>query len=96
MRIAKLGIADIRKTIGLRVVPAMAQLRLPLERRRRFQFGLNEFVDHVARVDINRADGHDFLTIAARQLAEQQGDEDAQLGDLFLVVVFDGVVVTLE
>lgn len=53
------------------------------------------FGHHVSGVDVDGADGHDLLPIARRELAYQQGDERVELGHLFLVVLFHGVVVAL-
>lgn len=57
----------------------MAQLRLPRELRRRLHLAADEPPDHVSRMDVDGADGHDLLALLSRQLPQQEGDERVQL-----------------
>lgn len=48
---------------------------------------------HISGVDVDGADGHDLLPIARCKLANQQGDEGVELGNLFSVILLHGVVI---
>ncbi len=52
----------------------MSKLRLPHEGERALDLVGDELADDVARVNVDGANRHDLLTVAARQRAEQQGD----------------------
>ena len=56
---------------------------------------MNTFFVILPGVDVNGADGHDFLPVPFGERAQQESDEVVKLSDLFLVVVFDGVLVAL-
>ena len=73
----------------------MAELRLPHEGQRALDLVRDEFYDDVSRVDVDGADGHDFLAVALGQGAQEEGDQVVELGNLLLVVVLDGVLVAL-
>ena len=46
-------------------------------------------------MDVDGADGHDLLAVALGQRPQEQGDQIVQLGDLLLVVILNGVLVSL-
>jgi len=95
VRIFELRIANVCEAILLPLVPPVPQLALPLERLRALHLGLHQLGDDVPGVHVNRTDGHDFLPLLLGQLSDQQRDQRAQLRDLLLQVVLDGVVVAL-
>ncbi len=74
MPVSELSIADVSKAIHLRVVPPMSKLRLPHEGERALDLVGDELADDVAGVNVDGADRHDLLAVAARQRAQQQGD----------------------
>ena len=82
MRVAELRVADVGEAVVDQLVPAVAQLREPEERLRAVDLLGDQFADDVARVHVDRADGHDLLAVAAAQLADEQVDEGGELADL--------------
>jgi len=82
VRVSELRVADVGEAVLLLVIPAVSQLRQPRERLRVLDLLRDQLADHVAVVNLDRADGHDLLSIARRQFADQQHDECVQLRDL--------------
>ena len=74
MPVSELSIADVSEAIHLRVVPPMSKLRLPHEGERALDLVGDELADDVARVDVDGANRHDLLTVAARQRTQQKGN----------------------
>jgi len=83
VRVSELGVADVGETVVLLVVPAMSQLRQPRERLRVLDLLRDQLADDVAVVHLDRADGHNLLSVAGRQLADQQHDHRVQLRYLY-------------
>lgn len=48
---------------------------------------------HISGVDVDGADGHNFLPVTRCELANQHGDERVELGYLLPVVLLHGVVI---
>ena len=93
--VSKLSVANVRKAVSLLVIPSVPQLRLPHEGQCALDLVRDQLADDVSRVNVDGTDGHDLLTVAARQSAEQERDQVVELCDLFFVVVFDGGFVAL-
>lgn len=49
--------------------------------------------DHVPGMDVDGADGHDLLPVAAGKLANQHGDQGVELRHLFPGILLHGVFV---
>lgn len=64
----------------------MPELRLPLECGGSFNFHHNHLGDHVSRVDVYGADGHDLLPIAHREVSQQQSNQSVQLAYLIITI----------
>ena len=64
--ISKFGVANVRVTVGPLVVPPMSKLRLPHEGERALDLVGDQLADDVAGVDVDGADRHDLLAVAAR------------------------------
>jgi len=77
--VSELCVADVGEAVLLLVIPAVSQLRQPRERLRVLHLLRDQLADHVAVVNLDRADGHDLLSIAGRQFADQQHDQGVQL-----------------
>ena len=75
----ELRVTDIGETVLLLVVPAMSKLRQPRERLRVLDLLRDQLADDVAVVHLDGTDRHDLLSVARRQLADQQHDERVQL-----------------
>ena len=95
MPVSKLCIANVGKTITLCFVPSMSQLGLPAECKCRFNLILNHLADYIPWMHINSANSHNFLALTVRQWSQEKSDEVVQLGNLFLVIVFEGIFITL-
>uniref|UniRef100_A0A1I8JGD9 CCHC-type domain-containing protein n=1 Tax=Macrostomum lignano TaxID=282301 RepID=A0A1I8JGD9_9PLAT len=99
--VAELRVADVGKAVALDsslfvlFIPTMAQLGQPGEGLRILYLLGNQFSYDISIVHVDGTDGHDFLSVLSRQLANQHLDQGVQLCDLLLVIVFQRVLVTL-
>ena len=74
VRVPELRVADVGEAVADAVVPAVPELAEPQEGLRVLHFLLNQFGDHVSGVHVDGTDGHDLLTVAFWQLANQHAD----------------------
>ena len=82
MGILELSVADVGEAVAKVVIPSMTELGHPDEGLRVFNLFGDDLRHHVAGVHVNGADGHNFLAVSRRQVADQHVDQVIQLIDL--------------
>jgi len=93
VRVQELGVANVDIGVAVDIAPACAQLRLPRKGTSRIGLHQNHFEHDITSVHVNGTNGHNLLTIALWQVAEQKGDEIVELSNLLLRVVLHRALV---